>query len=199
MTDQQPRDDTNTKSGGNLVYAVTLIIAAGIGLLAAWIIWSGTDDQPSTVQNNGEAVRSLREWKATPFALSSIDGETVSLADLRGRTVFLNFWGTWCQPCRREFPAFQEFMSEQPEDGPLIVTINQGQQDDDVLDFMEDLGISDLMILMDYELDLADDYPSTVLPATFIIDGDGFVRFRTYGEVTKADLYDFLDKLEVES
>jgi hypothetical protein len=86
-------------------------------------------------------------------------------------------------------------MKEQPADGPIILAINQGEDNKAVQAFMDELGVSGLTVLMDYNLDLGDEFPTPVLPTTFILDSEGYVRFRTFGEITLSDLRGYLDEL----
>lgn len=185
-------------SGGISPGLVIVLMIAGLGMLAAgaMIAANPSQDAPNA---DAAAVRPLRDWQADDFTLTSLDGEQVSLSDYAGRPVFLNFWGTWCEPCRREFPAFAQFMSEQPADGPIILTVNQGETAEAAQSFLDEIGISGVPVLLDTNLDLLDEYPARNLPATYVIGTDGYVKFAKYGEVTVDQLYAYLDDLEPDS
>ena len=200
MTDETPSIDRNEpiaqdRSGGFSPALLIILLIAGLGLLAAGAMLAA-NDTPNTPARDGAAVRPLRDWQADDFTLTSLTGEQVSLSDYAGRPVFLNFWAEWCEPCRREFPAFAAFMAEQPANGPIILAVNQGDSAETAQAFLDEMGISGVTVLLDSDLELANDYPARNLPATYVIDPDGFVRFAKYGEVTVEELYTYLDELE---
>jgi len=177
-----------------LILALAVLVLVGVAIV---VIVVNQPDEPNIIRVEvTNVLPSLRTWEATDFTLESLTGELVSLSDFEGRPVFLNFWATWCAPCRREFPAFERFMAEQPPDGPIIVTVNQAETVEQVHEFLDSLDISGVTVLMDQELDLLDFYPAGNLPTTYLIDPAGFVRFTRYGEVTYDDLYNLLAEVE---
>jgi len=203
MTDETTSTSTDEhnppqSSGGFSPALLIVIMTAGLGMLAAVAMLAANADNGNNSITNADApaVRSLRDWQADDFTLTSLAGEEVSLSDYAGRPVFLNFWAEWCEPCRREFPAFAAFMAEQPADGPIILAVNQGDSVEVAQGFLDEIGVTGVPVLLDSDLELANDYPARNLPATYIIDPDGFVRFAKYGEVTVEELYTYLDELE---
>ena len=130
------------------------------------------------------------------FALPALDsGELVSLTDYTGRTVFLNFWATWCEPCKRELPAFEQFTAEQGEDGPVVLAVNTGEDEAIVRAYLEQQGITNLNVLLDPDANVAEQYGVFQIPVTFVIDAAGNVRYPHYGEMTANDLSGYLDAL----
>ena len=107
------------------------------------------------------------------FTLTSLDGKTVSLSDYQGRVVFLNFWATWCVPCEKELPEFQQFQAQQPPDGAVILAVNVQESADQVTSFLTDHDISGLTVLLDSDSSVANSYGIYNLPVTFVIDQNG--------------------------
>jgi peroxiredoxin len=115
--------------------------------------------------------------KAPAFQLKTLDGETVSLESLRGRPVLLNFWATWCMPCRAEMPIFQQLheSTEWRTRGLAILAVNIGEQTALVQDFMESFNLS-FTILIDSSQKVAVSYNAAYIPTTYFIDKDGIIR-----------------------
>jgi cytochrome c biogenesis protein CcmG/thiol:disulfide interchange protein DsbE len=132
-----------------------------------------------------------REYEAT-----TLDGDTVTLASLRGKVVLLNLWATWCTPCRMETPYLQSVFEEYEADGFEIVGISMdtGDAADDVAMFVEEYGVS-YTILHDPQMRGMELYQVLGLPATFLIDREGILRWMRYGPIPDNDP-NFLEALE---
>jgi cytochrome c biogenesis protein CcmG/thiol:disulfide interchange protein DsbE len=115
--------------------------------------------------------------KAPDFQLKTLDGETVSLESLRGRPVLINFWATWCVPCRAEVPILQQLheSSEWRTRGLAILAVNLGEQNALVQDFIEAFNLS-FMILIDSDQRVAMRYNAAYIPTTYFVDKDGIIR-----------------------
>ena len=118
--------------------------------------------------------------RAPDFQLQNLDGETVSLSDLRGKPVFINFWATWCSPCRDEMPYLQEIYEEWSDKGLEVLTINKGESQSQVEQFMESEHIS-LPVLLDTNQEVAQRYEIQFIPTTFFIDKDGIIQVKIIG------------------
>lgn len=131
------------------------------------------------------------------FSLPALaDGEMVRLSDYAGRPVFLNFWATWCEPCKRELPAFEQFTAAQGDSGAVVLAVNSGEDEAAVRAFLEAQDISGLRVLLDPEASAAIQYGVFQIPVTFVIDASGFVRYPHYGEMTLDDLASYMTALE---
>jgi thiol-disulfide isomerase/thioredoxin len=107
--------------------------------------------------------------------------------------VFVNFWATWCEPCRRELPALQAFSQrEQTSNAPLILAVNIGETPEQIAPFFDELGISDLTVLLDTNWGVSDLYQTEVYPSTFVINPAGTVVDFHLGEITLDDLEDYV-------
>ena len=102
-------------------------ISIGILVLGAlWIWWSATPPGSTTA---GAIPAPQEGFLAPDFELVTLDGEMISLSEMRGRVVLLNFWASWCPPCRKEMPAMQKIFDEYGPDGFVILAVNSTNQD----------------------------------------------------------------------
>lgn len=128
--------------------------------------------------------------KAPDFQLETVDGETVSLESLRGRPVLINFWATWCGPCRIEIPVLQQ-LHETPEwraRGLAIIAINSGEPPERVDAFVEAFNMS-FTVLIDPGQRTGISYNAALLPTTYFVDKDGIIRDIKVGAIfSLADL-----------
>lgn len=199
-TDPAPIDPHEAAGQGARVSpALLLFLFTGLlGLIAAGAILI-SESRDSGVRADDPArqpSRTLRDWQAQDFELMTLDGGTARLSDFSGRPVFLNFWRTDCPPCVRELPAFQAFMQAQGDDGAVVLAVNQGERGESIRAFLEQIGIDGVPVLLDENLDLPDLYPVTALPTTYLIDAAGMVRYLKFGEMTAAEMQDYLEMLE---
>lgn len=143
-----------------------------LGLGAVWIWFSAVPDQP-----NPKLMAPSVGFLAPEFSLSTATGEVFSLADLRGRPVLLNFWASWCPPCRAEMPALQKVYAEYQNQGLLVLAINATAQDDvgQALTFAQNLGLS-FPILLDRDGAVMTQYQVNALPTSFFILSDGTIQ-----------------------
>lgn len=112
---------------------------------------------------------------APEFELTTLEGETVRLSALKGRPVVVNFWATWCTPCRKEMPLFQEVVDRYGGQGLELYGINVGESVVAVADFRDRLGVR-FPLLIDKDESVQTAYKILPLPATFFIDREGVIR-----------------------
>jgi len=132
---------------------------------------------------------------APTAALPQLEGGgSESLADYRGRWVLVNFWASWCPPCRAETPALEEF--QQQHGGPRFTVLGIDTQDlsDDAVDFVERFGVS-YPQLRDGNGDTADEYGTTGVPETFLVNPAGKIRLAVPGTVDEEYLRDEVEPL----
>jgi cytochrome c biogenesis protein CcmG/thiol:disulfide interchange protein DsbE len=124
---------------------------------------------------------------APPLAATSLDGTPVDLASLRGRPVIVNFWASWCVPCRNEFPLFEQKLAELgPTDGLEVVGVLYKDEPELARAFLSDVGAS-WPTVDDPDGDLAKAYRVAAPPQTYFIDSDGILRGIQIGEVREED------------
>jgi len=113
--------------------------------------------------------------QAPDFQLPNLEGPPVSLSDFRGKPILLNFWATWCGPCRQEMPLIQAIFEEQPDNGLVILAIDIGENASAVNNFMQSNNFS-FPVLLDTDQDVALEYNIRAIPTTFFIDKDGLIQ-----------------------
>jgi peroxiredoxin len=130
--------------------------------------------------------------KAPDFTLTDIEGKSVSLSDYKGKKVFLNFWASWCPPCKAEMPDMQELYEEKAIGDFEILAVNMTfieKNKGDELDFVKDNGLT-FPIPLDVKGQVMGEYEIMAYPTSFFIDSDGIIRSRVMGAVDK----DFIEK-----
>lgn len=155
---------------------------AAVAALAGLLLWGWLRRDEFTPVEIGAA--------APGFELTALDGDTVALEDYRGKAVLLNFWATWCAPCREEMPALQRLQQRLGPEGLEVVGINvdaaPGEMDalarwgGDVQAFVREHGLS-FDVLLDPEGGVMRRYGVTGLPTTILLDREGRVVSRTVG------------------
>lgn len=149
-----------------------LISASGIILLAAC-------SEPSVEKGLGEAPRI--GFRAPNFRLKNLDGKEVSLASHNGHVVFLNFWATWCTPCRTEMPSMEALYQDYKDQGLEILAISSDFEGEKVVrPFAEELGLT-YPILLDSDFWVDDKYLVRSVPATILVGRDGVITHKLIG------------------
>lgn len=159
--------------------AIALIFAATLGCDSGY---SGLSDVSST--DYRLAVK--RGWPkigdaSPPFTLIDLEGRQVSLSDHRGKVVLLNFWATWCGPCRVEMPAMEALYRDMRSQGLEILAVSVDAQGSQVTKpFQEAMGLT-FPILHDPDYEVGGAYGARTLPISYVIDRDGIIRHRVFG------------------
>ena len=155
-------------------------ITAGILLLSA--AWIGLTTAFAPATTGGGVAFPRVGFTAPDFELTGLDGKVVTLSDYRGKVVFLNFWATWCPPCKAEMPAIQKLTSVYPPEQVAILSVNATNQDNlaDIQTFVADYGLT-FPILLDLDGNINRTYQIQALPSSFFIDAEGQIQKVIYG------------------
>lgn len=126
--------------------------------------------------------------KAPDYGATTLSGDSITLASLRGSPVLLNIWATWCPPCRKEMPDLQELHERYSPQGLRVVgvSIDASGADEAVADFLEEYGVT-YTILRDPADRIASVFMTQGVPVTILIDADGTVLWRKLGPVSAED------------
>jgi thiol-disulfide isomerase/thioredoxin len=153
---------------------IVVVLVAG----AAWTVASRV---PGAQATRDQARR------ATPdVSLPTLDGRTFNLAALRGKPVIVNFWATWCLPCRAELPAFEEVRRNHRDDELVIVGVDYAEPQDVVSKYVAEIGLT-FPIALDEDGEVSELYRVEALPTTFFVGRDGNIRDMAIGgPMTKA-------------
>lgn len=171
-----------------------LIIAlalAGLGWIAV------SQEQVTTIGPSEDLTAApIPGYLAPQFVLNSTLGEEIALEDYLGQPVILNFWATWCPPCRAEVPHFQD-ASVKYNGRAAVLGIDQGEPQSVVTDFANSFALT-YPLLLDQDNSVNREYGVSALPTTIFVDAQGIVREVYTGIINGAVLQDRIEKLLAE-
>jgi peroxiredoxin len=174
-----------------------VLLGLGVGIVALFGFFR--NDTPPKFSDFTEKSRHLpgpsSDAPAPGFELANISGESVNLGAYRGKVVLLNFWATWCGPCRLEMPAFQS-RHEIYADDLAVIAVNNGEDPHIVQTFVDELGLT-FEVLLDPHAEVQRIYQVSGYPTTFMIDAEGIIRVRHIGLMTEDQLDGYLQELGV--
>ena len=172
-------------------YWLTLFAALAMAGLGAWLFLGGGLRQvaQSAVPAQSGEVGQL----APEFSLERPDGTWAKLAEFRGSVVLINFWATWCAPCRAEMPEIEQVYQRNRERGFEVLAVNLQESADEVRPFMTELGLS-CPALLDRDGGTSRLYRARAIPSSFVIDRQGTVQYVRIGTLTRDSLEDELRK-----
>lgn len=152
----------------------TLFTIIVLALGAGWIGVSARFFQGST---NGFIPAPQVSFLAPDFNLLTIEGDTILFSDFRGQAVLLNFWGSWCPPCKEEMPAMQKAYQDYQDQGFTILAVNATFQEQPgaVSAFLTKNGF-DFTVLLDTEGVVSQQYQVHAFPTSYFIDPDGIIQ-----------------------
>jgi thiol-disulfide isomerase/thioredoxin len=155
----------------------------GLALLAGLGLWYAV--RPLERLDGGR----LRPGQAAPgFTLTDLAGRQVTLSDYRGRPVVINFWATWCVPCRKEMPDLEAAARRHREHGLVVLAVNVHEGPALVKPFMDDLGLREIVPLLDTNATAVARYQVVGLPTTYFIDRQGQIRDIHMGPLDAASI-----------
>lgn len=128
------------------------------------------------------AVEKLVGQKASDFTLKDVNGNSISLSSFKGKVMLLNFWATWCPPCKAELPSMNKLQQLLKDRGFVILAVSTDRSVADVKDFLNKYPL-DYTIVVDYNLTVSRLlYKVFMVPTTFLIDRKGIIVKRYFGE-----------------
>lgn len=176
------------------------IVIAVVGALTFWVVADNEDDRATRSTTVGTqaplpASDVPRSGQPAPaIELHTLRGGRVSLAVLRGRPVVVNFWASYCNPCRREFPMLQSALREHRDDRLAVIGVVHDDIASDARAFVADRRATWPMGV-DAEGDVARAYGVRAIPVTFFVDREGTIRARVFGEMSARGLRHDLRKI----
>ncbi len=158
-----------------------------VGLIVT--VWMVTNRETLSGQPMGEVNR-----PAPNFRAETLRGGMIELEQYRGKVVLLNFWGTWCEPCKRELPALQQAYEQLASQGLMVIGINltddeyvRGETLTSIAAFLDQYGVT-YPIALDTEGSITEAYRVFPLPTSFFITTDGHIRYVHIGELRLTDI-----------
>lgn len=128
---------------------------------------------------------------APDFSLPGINSEEVKLSDYRGKKVFLNFWATWCPPCRAEMPDIQRFYEERKDD-IVILAVNIGEEKGKVVDHLN-ISSFTFPVVLDRDKSTASEYLVRGIPTSYFIDKNGTIINKVTGAISYQQMLDLAE------
>ncbi|MEK6265293.1 MAG: TlpA family protein disulfide reductase [Clostridium sp.] len=138
---------------------------------------------------------SVIKTKAVDFKLKDLDGNEVSLSDLKGKKVFLNFWATWCPPCKEEMPDIEKLYQETKDSDLVIVAIEIGEPLSTVKSFI-DSNKYNFKVLIDPSQSVATQYNIAAIPTSYFIDVDGNIISKNVGAMNIEQMREYIKTLD---
>ncbi len=179
-----PLNQSNLQPRNPLVLVVVVLVVA-------FMLYFGTHQ----ARRNGPSTPRITQSTVAPdFSLESLDGPAMRLSDLRGKAVLLNFWATWCGPCKIEMPWFVDLQKQYGPQGLQIVGVAMDDASkEDISKFAKDMGVN-YPILIGKEA-VGEQYGGVnALPETFLIGRDGKIVDKIIGLRGKAEIEDSIKK-----
>ncbi|MBK3494268.1 thiol-disulfide oxidoreductase ResA [Viridibacillus sp. YIM B01967] len=167
-------------------YVRTVILAILVAAIAFTVYTTATKDTVPLLKVGAEAP---------DFSLVDLDGETHRLSDYKGKGVLLNFWGTWCKPCKKEMPAINSQYNAFKDQGIAVLSINQAQTVFEVENFTDSFNL-DFPVVIDKTKSVTRTYNVNKLPASVFIDPEGKVVRVYEGEMTEKMLAEFFSSIK---
>jgi peroxiredoxin len=162
-----------------------VLVVLVIGVIT-WVAVASGDDRSSVVEPQGLRAGGPQPGDVAPdFTLTTLDGETVSLSDYQGQPIVLNFWASWCNACREEFPLFREQLRKHAGEFVMLGVDNRDIEAD-ARDFVRRQH-ADWPMAVDSSGDVYRAYGAQALPQTFFIRRDGTVSQRYYAEIDASE------------
>lgn len=171
------------KKKKRLIYRTSIL--GILAIMVFYVVYQGINDEPET------ALTTIKEV-APNFSGETLTGDSLVLKDeMQGKTL-INFWGTWCEPCKREMPALENAYSTYKTDGFTVISINLGQSDFVTQKFVDQYDLS-FPVLIDQDGSIKEAYHVGNLPASFLVNKDGVIEQVHEGELSEEMLEEWIN------
>lgn len=171
------------KKKKRLIYRTSILGVLAVMVLYA--VYQGVNDEPET------ALTTLQE-EAPNFSGETLTGDRFVLTDENQKKTLINFWGTWCEPCKREMPALETAYSTHKADGFNVISINLGQSNFVTQQFVKQYNLT-FPVLIDQDGSIKEAYHVGKLPASFLVDEDGIIEQVHEGELSEEMLEEWIN------
>ncbi len=142
---------------------------------------AATNSQSASAANMGHRLQQIPERPtALDFTLYNLSGEKVQLSDFQGKVVVVNFWATWCPPCRSEIPSMRRAWEQIKKENVVMLAVHVGGKLDKVRSFAEKKRM-EFPVLFDADCGVARSWPTKGYPTTFILDPEGRIAYKAVG------------------
>ncbi|MGJ7920190.1 peroxiredoxin family protein [Neobacillus sp. LXY-4] len=181
-----------------LIFSIVVMgmyyVVSGLFLQTDSALTSSSKQERSTNLHTG-----IQEGEKAPdFQLDTLEGEAIKLSDSKGKKVVLNFWATWCPPCKAEMPHVERFYQDQENNRVEILAVNLTTSEkgkNEISQFIKDYELT-FPILLDENGDIADMYQAITIPTSYIIDSNGIIRKKIVGPIDQEMLEEIVASIE---
>ncbi|GKW46953.1 thiol-disulfide oxidoreductase ResA [Planococcus sp. NCCP-2050] len=163
--------------------AILLVLAGAIG----FTLYNNATKENREVLQVGDP--------APDFKLTDLNGEEHQLSDYKGQGVFVNFWGTWCKPCEKEFPLMERQYQVYKDQGVQILAVNIAQSDYEVKQYAEQRDLT-FPIVIDKNKSVMEAYNVIPLPTTLLVNAEGNIEKIITGEMSEEDIQSYMEQIK---
>jgi peroxiredoxin len=182
----------NNLSGHSKSRSYRLALGTLALVLVTFVVIQGcANNAPHSGRDTGTGAQAI-ELEPAPevghpapdFTLKDLDGNVVRLNDFRGKVVFINFWATWCPPCRAEMPEIEALHQEYKDKGVIVIGVDISEPESTVRQYIQQGGFS-WIIVLDSTAKVARDYQIVAIPTSYFLDKEGIIKAVNVGPMTK--------------
>ena len=188
------RRKNNSNAGLTFILGVGLVL---IGIAALLVLTGGKNTAASQPASRSVTPMEV-SYPAPELSLQNVNGEAESLIGYRDKVVLVNNWATWCPPCKAEIPTLEAYYKAHTTDGFVIIGVEAGEPQNDVLKFVQDNGMT-YPVWIDLNGAALDAFNNENLPSSYVIDRKGTVRLAWVGEISSEMLEKYITPLLMEN
>ncbi|WP_226035298.1 peroxiredoxin family protein [Aquibacillus saliphilus] len=180
-----------------------ILITIVVGMLG-WAMYDLVNSNDTIVEQGEGTISEVHESEevglsrggiAPDFELETLEGETVRLSDYRGQRVLVNFWATWCPPCRAEMPDMQKLYNYEDVEILAVNMTDTESSESTVTEFVDDLDLT-FPVLMDVDAEVVTNYQVRAYPTSYMIDSNGRIQFIAMGAMNYDLMVQELEKMD---
>ena len=178
-----------------LIWGIALIlIVVAIFVTNGYTKENAKTKPQDSSQNKISTIDASKGKEAIDFTLTDLEGNKVSLKDYRGKNVYLNFWATWCPPCRSEMPEIEKVYQQYKDKGLVVLAVDLGEDKDTVKNFIKENNYN-FKVLLDSDQSIAEQYNISAIPVSYFIDKDGKIVAKKVGALKEEEMQSYLKEL----
>jgi thiol-disulfide isomerase/thioredoxin len=156
---------------------------------------SSLEQNNTATPSNNKPTEESDKIKAIDFKLKDLNGKEVSLSDYKGKKVFLNFWASWCPPCKAEMPEMEKLYQETKDSDLVILAVNLSEDKSTVQNFIKNNKYT-FSVLLDSDNAAAMKYQVVSIPTSYFIDKEGNVVAKHIGSMTLENMKSYIDNIK---
>ncbi|WP_139891337.1 peroxiredoxin [Bacillus sp. D386] len=178
----------------------TIAILAPFFLFIFLFIYTQTQKESITEETIPVLTQTgIKEGQSAPdFELKTQDGKSIKLSDYRGQKVLLNFWASWCPPCKKEIPDLNEFYGEHSMEKITVLSVNMtySEKNKQIIQAFQDMYKIRYPVLLDQTGTIAGLYKIITIPTSYFIDSNGIIQKRIIGPLQKETIKNLMETID---